>query len=167
MPQIDIDLPLLRRIVASLDALLHELSLAATASDDPDGMGLLDQIESVVGLGFVACQNYMTTRVERRPKAAALGCGPMHGPLHLATIVNAGANYWKHHPEWPYDENELTGQPKATADTLRAAGVWQHDYKLTCLLHELVAPAPLSFEALLPHLRAWRDALDPGGFLPR
>lgn len=166
MAQIDLDLPLVSRILVSLDVVLRDLHAQAEQSRDPDGIGLLDQIESVVGLGFVASQTYITSRLFGRSKGAALACGPLLGGLHIAVVINAAANYWKHHSEWPSDENHLVGQPKATADLLRDAGVWQQDYKLTNLLHALIEPSPLRLEALLPCLRAWRDALNPGSLAP-
>jgi hypothetical protein len=101
MPRVDFDFPQLQEIATTLDGLLDEVQREIEVSEDPDGMGVLDRGEAIVGLGFVACQNYLVTRKGRRTKNV-YDMGPFHGSqLHIARIVNEGANYWKHHPEWP------------------------------------------------------------------
>ena len=159
---IDCDFPFLRGLVPRLDEGIDQWCTLCEQADDPDGFGLYDEIESIVGSGFVVCQTYMMTRVRHRPKAASLKVGPLHrSNLHMAEIINAGANYWKHNREWP-DRTNPPPLAKPTADVLRAVGVWGDDYTMTNLLHSLVDPAPLRIGFLLPHLSSWRDALDPG-----
>lgn len=165
--QIDIDFSLLRRILAHLDQLLAELHAEAAASEDPDSFGILDEIESVTGLALVACQNYLLARTRARHKATAYRCGPV-GPagVHVAEAINAGANYWKHHPEWPSDETQFSALALGTVSVLRSLGVWNTDYKASSLMFALVGAGGLSARLLDP-LALWREALDPGGFIPR
>lgn len=165
--RVDYHFHYLEKILANFDGMLGELLVEARESDDPDGMGILDAIESITGLGFVACQNYLIARRQERRGKAWYELGPQHeSGLHIATIVNAGANYWKHHPEWPNDESALGPLPLASVSVLRQLDVWRHDYKTMHLLEELVGE--LRFAKLLSQLDAWRYALDPdgGGFVP-
>jgi hypothetical protein len=162
MPRIDLHFPMLENVLETLDRTLDDLKDLADECD-----AVLDDVEWVVGLGLVACQSYMTTRREAQKACDACACGPLHASgLHVAEIIHAGGNYWKHHPEWPLDEVQLSKDARRTADVLKRAGAWEADYKATVLLWELVEPAPARFASLLPHLAAWREALHPGGFIP-
>lgn len=159
---LDMDFPLLRSIIEGLDPILIELHEMASKSPDPDGWGILDKIESLAGLCLVACQNYMITRLNGRPRSSAYACGPKCRGSYVAEIINAAANYHKHHPEWEHEDEK---KRKATVDVLRALGVWEYDYKASRVLDELI-PYPATFRDLLPLLDGWREALDPGGFVP-
>jgi hypothetical protein len=158
----DFEFPSLKGMVRHLDAGIDEWCAACEHCPDPDSFGIYDEIESIVGNGFVVCQTYMLTRVRNRPKRMAYKVGPVHSSkLHIAEIISAGANYWKHHPEWPAPETP-TAHGKAAANVLRALDLLGDGYIMTNLLHTLVDPAPLRISSLLPHLTSWRDALDPG-----
>ena len=57
---------------------------------DPDGFGLLDDIESLIGLGFVACQRYLTRdlRMDEVHEARSSRCGTNHrSGLTVAEIL--------------------------------------------------------------------------------
>jgi hypothetical protein len=147
----------LRRELAELDRNLDVLGDECAESEDPDGLGLLDEIESVIADGFLRCQLYM---VERRGSARsrAYRCGPRHRSRYIVEIINAAANYRKHRAEWPDDVREAGWQQRDTQGVLRDAGVGETDYVLSALLHELVPGQ--SLVALLPLLVEWRNDFD-------
>jgi hypothetical protein len=123
--QLDILLDPLQAALNSLNAAIA----AIEAEADPlyrdalvdDGC---EQVESLLGISFVACQVYMTSvrmaiedlddicKRQALPRLALLkadgesilGCGPtLRGErrnLAFAEGLNGAANYWKHHPEW-------------------------------------------------------------------
>lgn len=161
--QVDFEFGHLRQIAATLDELLADVRREIDESPDPDGLGVFDRGEALIGLGFVACQNYLVARKKRRSNAT-YDSGPKHGPHFIARLVNEGANYWKHHSEWPDDEVDYRDVQRRTARVLQDAGVLPHDYVLSNLLGELTGTR--SFAALLVSLDAWRSELDPGGFVP-
>jgi hypothetical protein len=57
---LDFDLDFLRDAVALVDASLERLDREAKASPDPDTFGIFEQMEYLIGFGFVACQTYAT-----------------------------------------------------------------------------------------------------------
>lgn len=99
---IDADIVLLTNVAASLDEQIERL---LPPSDECDK----DHLELLVGLGFVACQWYLTERcnwanVERAP---ALQVKPSHRQgVVIASAVNAAANFWKHAAEWRDEETQ-------------------------------------------------------------
>lgn len=143
-----------------LDALDEEIE----SHPDPDSFGLFDRSEYTIGLGLVACQNYLTAVMgprDRDGRARCLGLGPRHPRRHsIAEIINAGANYVKHHPE------SLTN--RTAIAILDSFGVWKHDrtqvggrldYPMGNLLFDVLKPARPRFAELLHSLTRWRDAV--------
>ena len=71
----------------------------AQCSEDPYA-GEYDGAEYTIGLGFVACQQYMTCVFADKSidKRAVLELGPRHAcGVTYAALVNAAANTWKHY----------------------------------------------------------------------
>jgi hypothetical protein len=158
---IDLDLPFLEDAVTLIDSYLERLDRAITASSDPDGHGLLDQSEYIVGFGFVACQNYLTATATRSgvDKLTALGVGPYHRTgLSFARLSNAAANYWKHRSEW--DRTNLSNPAVITINDIKTLGVdVPAPYVLANALYELLRPHQVRFSNLLPFITHWRDEL--------
>lgn len=159
----DFDLSFLRELMGFLDSKLAELAEEADRSDDPDMLGLYERMEYVYGLGFAACQQYLTAKIgrDRAQRKLAISLGPRHrfgDPM--AAIVNAAANYWKHSSEWGSREDpSMEAQRDQTRRPLLNLGVdLQGPYPLSCVLAALLSPLPIQFETLLPFLVAWRDA---------
>ena len=156
----DFDLDLLRDVTSPIDTRITEVEVHELA----DALGDLERLEHLVGLGFVACQAYLTSTlatlsIGRDYRQAAFDAGPRHtSGLAVAAILNHGANYWKHHPEWEVEERSKRGQhARAALDSIGYPA--ESDYPLANVLYELVRPQPTSFAALIPQLEAWRDAL--------
>ena len=156
----DFDLQFLREVAQLLDAQLKRLEAEAKKVEDPDGFGVFDSAEHIVGLGFTACQNYLVATYGslRVRKDKALGVGPKHrGGCTIAALVNHAANFWKHHDEWSLNPND--SRQARTMAGLATVGIEPDGYPLAHLLAALVLPTSDQFQALLSHLEAWRDAV--------
>jgi hypothetical protein len=96
------DRGLLVDLLAVLDAEIGKLDHLIPSDPDPDGSGLLDRGDSLYGLGFVVCQQYINSsyRASGLKRSDALAHCPMYSSDSYAKVVNAAANYWKHHGEW-------------------------------------------------------------------
>lgn len=158
---LDFDLDFLRDAVALVDASLERLDREAKASPDPDAFGIFDQMEYLIGFGFVACQTYATAVASRSKisKREALALGPKHRTgRSMAQLVNATANHWKHSPEWSLDAP--TNQAVQTLEVISSLGVDTNgSYPVANILHEILRPLPVRFASLIPFLTQWRDAL--------
>jgi hypothetical protein len=97
----DFDLSFLEEIVEVLDTRLDVLDEEIEEHPDPDGWGLLDRFEYMVGLGFLTCQIYLTEVIgDRRDADQCRKLGPRHhGGRAYAEIVHAAGNYVKHKAE--------------------------------------------------------------------
>lgn len=149
--------------MALIDSHLDGIDRSAAVSEDPDAYGILDQLESIAGLGFAVCQTYMTAHISRSraSKPAALALGPRHRTGRtFAEVVNAAANFWKHSAEW-----DRTRQDRPAAETvvsIQSLGIDTRDsYPLGNVLYELLRPHPSRFAGLVPFLLHWRDDLTP------
>lgn len=153
---LDYELESLRLVAGILDAARadYDRALAGVTEESP----LHESVDDLSGLGFVACQKYVTAiaaslRVDR---AAALAAGPRTpSGESLASLVNAAANTWKHQAEWP---DPLTGREVRTVERL-AHDLDEHswDYKYVNALH---AAAPSGrFSDVADRLAEWRDDL--------
>ncbi len=180
---IDTDLVFLIEILEMLDLKLEKLNLdiqeAINCSADPDSLGYFDRGEYFVGVGFCACQRYMSSTygpigIE---KSKALKVGPNHdGGLSLATIINVAANYWKHSDEWNSigfktnnEENEielvirsienLSKQQKGTVSAIETVTPWE-DYTCANILASLTPGPELKLVELVSVLEEWRSQID-------
>jgi len=162
---LDYELEFLEELLAVMDARIERVSEEATTVPDPDAWGHLDHLDAAAGLGFVACQQYMSAiagwfglTATKNWKQAALAQGPIHSSgARTVALINAGANYWKHHEEWtlPGGQDKLA---ERTLQTLEATGIRRdQSYLAFSLLAELVRPPRLS--ALLSDLIEWREVL--------
>lgn len=166
----DYDLNFIEEITYLLDRRLDLLGREAAEHNDPDGWGIFDRVEHTIGVGLVVGQNYLTeiigpTSTARRLRCLALGPSLALGPRHplghsIAEVVNAAANYLKHHAE------PLTS--KSNIALLQTLGVWKLDpmqedtkcdYPMGNLFFEMLAPAPDRFSTLVRLLAQWRAAV--------
>jgi hypothetical protein len=155
----DSDLDLLTELLTVIDRQLDVILDDWQDASEADEFGYFDRAEHITGLGFVACQAYMTATYGflNMPKSTAVAAGPSHRTgQRVVAIINHAANYWKHHEEWHLDRNQ------ANQDRIRAAFdavgfPVDLDYPLSGVLTELVDPQPAAFMPLVPMLAAWRD----------
>lgn len=160
-PCFDFDLEFLSEAARFLDGQLERIHREASGCDDSDVFGHFDRYEYVTGLGFVACQQYVTAilnqqRVARHP---ALDVGPVHrSGVPMVALINAAANLWKHGSEWK--EHPENPRAEQAMSILREAGLdLDQSYVLTNVLAVLLSPLPHRFVRLLPFLEQWREQL--------
>lgn len=158
---IDFNLDLLKQLIHIIDQHLDIVSQKAAQEDDPDTFGYFDSAEHIIGLGFVACQTYMSSTYGylRIEKKKALSVGPFHSSGQTkAQIINSAANYWKHNSEWSLGKSEK--QKKFIEETFESVGFpVDTDYPLSGVLTEIVSPEYTAFEPLINILVSWRDEL--------
>jgi len=133
--------------VETIDKKLAEIIDRSNSVEDPDSLGYFDSAEHLTGLGFVACQAYMTAvyGVLRVEQLKALSYGPMHQRgKSIAQIVNDAANYWKHNNSWSLDKSPR--QRKRIENTFNEVGFPVGteypltEYPLSGVLTELATP---------------------------
>jgi hypothetical protein len=156
----DWDLDLLADIVLVIDKQLVTTLGDWQNSAEAEALGYFDRAEHIMGLGFVACQAYITATCGclNVTKDRALSVGPrLNTGQRIVQIVNHAANYWKHHDEW-----HLERTPAHAARILDAFGALAPDhveYPLSGILTVLVDPEPATFKPLVAMLANWRDEL--------
>jgi hypothetical protein len=159
----DYDLQFLEELCELLDEKLDQLDGLAREHRDPDQMGIFDRIEYIVGLGLVACQNYLTVvmgDLEKKDRPGCLQLGPMHqNGYSLAEIIHAGANYVKHHAEPLANAKSIAILEKFDVWKTNVSQVGSRfDYPMTSLFFELFEE-PANFSNLLRRLDEWRSAV--------
>ena len=131
-------------------------------------MGHFDDAEYISGMGFIACQRYLTSTYGPLgiAKNDALRVGPVHsGGETYARIINASANFWKHVDEWDFSSavrRDRSGLEPVQLETIRVIETvtpWD-DYTCANLLWSLANPNEPRLTYLLPTLEEWRAALD-------
>jgi hypothetical protein len=149
----DYDMEILKDLLELLDGHIERLSASLPQSVDPGGVS--ESIEYIIGVGLDACQSYLATTSNdlNVKKVIALKCGPVHqeSGLTIVEIINHAANFARHDDEW-----NLQSTP---CEALDALFIDDKEYSLTTILRELVFAPHNRLQALLPRLRAWRDAL--------
>ncbi len=158
---VDFDLPVLIEFLESTDRLITRISDEASRSVDPDSYGYFDRIEGVVGFGFMACQQYINAtypHLSVPDKGVAIRNPPTHSSGRaVVEVINAAANFWKHHDEWPgrkrKDDEERT---RAVIDAVTPSS---DDYVMMNVLYELTRSNASLFSSVVPLLTQWRDLL--------
>ena len=93
---LDYDLNLLRNLIHIIDQHLEQICNEAVQVEDADSFGYFDNAEHITGLGFVACQTYLSSvcgylKIDKRK---ALSVGPLHASGQTKVqIINHAANY--------------------------------------------------------------------------
>ena len=158
---VDFDLDLLKQLIRIFDRHLDFIRQKATQGDDLDSFGYFDSGEHITGLGFVACQTYMSSVYGylRLEKQKALSVGPFHSSGKTKVqIINDAANYWKHNNEWSPEKNEK--QRKYIEETFELVGSPVNtDYPLSNVLAEIASPEHAAFELIITILELWRNEL--------
>lgn len=156
------NLPFLCELFDLLDKKIHEIELLILQSNDPDTDGLLDRGEYFIGVGFVACQQYLvdTLFFTTIKKNYAYGLGPVHSSgITYVELINSAANWWKHEPEW-FSKREVPNNGLRTFDNVTA--IAGNEYFGHYVLSEVLASicdSKLSFKSVVPFLLEWREAV--------
>ena len=156
----DFDFDLMSGVLDTLDNQLASLDATEKTCPDPDGFGILDEMEYLSGIGFVVCQRYLsaTASWSRIPKRQALDLPPLlSSGKSVATVVNAAANYWKHGKDTPPScENTLWS---STMQIIQEAGVEPTGYACSNLLFLIVGEKKPPFAAMSARLEEWRSSV--------
>ena len=154
----DPDLDFLEKHISLIDAELQRIGESARSSPEEWVKEVaLEDAESLLGLGFAACQRYITATCgwQKVPKHKALKIGgAVAGGMSGASIINHAANYWKHHDEWA---QAPTVQKQRTLDAMRSIDALDTEFPMMVVLATLTERTTLS--PALDHLIRWRDEL--------
>jgi hypothetical protein len=104
--------------IRGLDDALAKLD-AESNEEDADAFDLLDEAESVLGLGFTGLQVYISKTMSAgwrsfKPIPDLEKLGNLYCPLKVKGKVSAveaiwaAGNYYKHHDDWPADWEKAT-----------------------------------------------------------
>ena len=155
----DPDLDMLTEVLAVFDRHLAAILEGWEDASEADSLGYFDRAEHITGLGFVACQAYLTATYgfANVKKSDALSMGPRHASGQtIAQAINHAANFWKHHDEWHLDKS-LAQQDRIMRAFDSIGFPVDLDYPLSGVLTELAVPGPAAFAPLLPKLDQWRE----------
>jgi hypothetical protein len=97
----DPDLDMLAEVLAVIDAQLETVLQGWENASEADELGYFDRAEHITGLGFVACQAYLTATYGfvSMKKLHALSVGPRHRDGQtIVEVINHAANFWKQPP---------------------------------------------------------------------
>ena len=158
---IQCDLELLKELVQLIDQQIEKICQLCSKVDDPDSFGYFDSAEHVTGLGFVACQTFMSSVWGNLgvSKRNALAIGPSHSSGNTkAKIINSAANYWKHNNEW--DPSKKDKRREDIEKAFESVGFpVDSSYPLSGVLTELSLPGEARFQSVLGALDVWKDEL--------
>jgi len=155
-------LELLRDLVQLIDQQIEKINHLCSEVDDPDSIGYFDRGEHVIGLGFVACQTFMSSVYGKLgiSKRDALAIGPSHSSGNTkAQIINHAANYWKHNNEWNPGKKDKRRENIEKAFESVGFSV-DLDYPLSNILAELSLLREARFQYVLGSLEVWKDELE-------
>ena len=113
--EVDWRIESLHEVIVGIDAGLGAIRERINDGEGFDGLSALEHAEPLFGLGFVAAQTYALGTVadlnrirasRGKPKKDKLDCYlcdpvAVKGGVKRIQLVNAVANYFKHHDEWP------------------------------------------------------------------
>ena len=154
------DLELLRDTLSMIDLQLEKLHRACHNDEMADQLGYFDRGEYVIGLGFVACQQFITSTLGRNAfeRSQKLKIGPIRkAGLTVVEIVNHAANYWKHNDEWGCEANP---RARVIIETFEQLGCSLNlDYPLSCVLSVLIGPDDFRFNTIIIKLEEWADII--------
>ncbi len=158
---IDFDLVVLVELVSVIDKQIARIEVEISQSPEPDGFGCYDRLEAMIGLGFVACQQYINATYAQlgtkdEAKWRVVASPPTHScGKEFAQIVDAAANLWKHRDEWPIQTNKV--HEKRTREVIDTLTPSTEAYVLCNLLYELAPLVQPRFAQILEALTRWRD----------
>ena len=134
-----------------------------------DGVFAQEQAETIFGIAFVSAQTYITGTVsdmieigdnEALTKSEMLAIGsPKVGEISKVQLINAIANYYKHHEEWSNWKPE--GKNKRTIAALESCGISENTTYPCHEAAQIIWPSEVLCELneMLDVLVRWRENL--------
>lgn len=162
----------LRDILSGLAAGLAAMDERIDSEDGFDGVSARDHVEPLLGLALVAAQTYalgtvsdlnavrMSRRVLEMEKLECYGCDTirLNGGVTRIELINASANYFKHHDEWV---RWPTGKDRGINDVkiLNRAGITEMTESPCIAAVDLLCGKRWELIVFLQILQEWRAHL--------
>ncbi len=134
-----------------------------------DGVFAQEQAETIFGIAFVSAQTYIIgtisdmkevggDRALSKPEMLAIGSKRV-GEISKVQLINAIANYYKHHEEW--SDWKVEGQNKRTIAALNSCGISKNTPYPCHEAAQIIWPSEVLCELneLLDILVRWREKL--------
>ncbi len=154
-------------VVVGIDAALAAIGRRMHEDDWFDGLWAREHVEPVLGLGFVAAQTYavgtwshlnkIRSSSGKSPidKRACYGCDPIKvkGQVTRLELINATANYFKHHDEWTgWSDNRAA----ATTQILNRVGITEQSESPCIEAAEVFCGSGWEFILVHEVVKEWR-----------
>lgn len=126
-------------------------------SADPDAEGLCERGDYLIGIGFVAVQQYLydTCICVNINKEEAFKYGPAHSTgTTWVRLVHEAANWWKHEAEW-FKNNEV----RKTTFNIVYDVIKTESYPMSNVLAAFTESKCLTFVSVISRVMEWRDVL--------
>lgn len=153
----DGELQILREFLELIDGRLELLSEMIAKSDDPDAEGLCERGEYLIGIGFVAVQQYLydTCICVNISKEEAFKYGPAYSTgTSWVRLVHEAANWWKHEAEWFKKDKAWDTTFNVVYDVINT-----EDYPMSNVLAAFTESKSLTFGSVISRVMEWRDVL--------
>ncbi|WP_442513833.1 hypothetical protein [Pseudomonas promysalinigenes] len=154
---LDGELQILREFLELIDGRLELLSGMIATSADPDAEGLCERGDYLIGIGFVAVQQYLydTCICVNINKEEAFKYGPAHSTgTTWVRLVHEAANWWKHEAEW-FKKNEV----RKTTFNIVYDVIKTESYPMSNVLAAFTESKCLTFVSVISRVMEWRDVL--------
>jgi hypothetical protein len=162
---LDFDLDLFWDVAEPLNSKVQEL----LAIEDPEILLLYEEtIEQLLGVALASAQVYISavSKYHGVAKDKTLVLGPTHASGRtIASLVNHGANFWKHADDWDWDS--LTDRATRIIDAFHdldavnaGAGDPRSDLNLLRYVSNLTESGNANLDTLRRLLERWRTAVE-------
>jgi len=169
--EIDYRIELLHDVIVGINAGLSAIQERLDTEEWFDGISALEHADPLFGLGFVAAQTYAIGTVSdlnnvrmsrRKPKKEKLYCYAcdtvaLKGGVTRIQLINASANYFKHHDEWA--QWPTRGKGAYDTKTLGRVGINEKTESPCIDAIELLCGTSWDLIALHKILKEWRAHL--------
>ena len=154
----DYDLLFLDPLLKAFDTQLRFVTKSIEEQYGLDRTEYLNQLDYLAGVGFTACQQYITAicrATNIAPREARKLPPAYNSDLTVVEVIHAGANYWKHHEEWT---PENADKRKETVTMLTKAGAdIEGAYICSDLIDSICGTGANPFSRLKQLLVEWRN----------
>ena len=170
--EIDWRIEPLRNVIVGIDAGLAAIHKRLDTEEWFDGVSAREYAEPLFGLGFVAAQTYAVGTVSdlnsvrmsrRKPKKEKIDCYAcdtvvLKGGVTHIQLINASANYFKHHDEWAA-QWPTRGRGSHDTKTLGSVGITEKT-EFPCIdAIDLLCGTSWELNVLLQIMEEWRAHL--------
>ncbi|MBA6119338.1 hypothetical protein [Pseudomonas putida] len=154
---VDGELQILREFLALLEDRLVLIEDRIARSENPEGDGLFDRGEYLIGIGFVAIQQYLydTCISININRGEAFKLGPVHSTgIPWVKLIHEAANWWKHEAEW-FKIGKVNDNTFSTVVRV----IETDEYPMSNVLAAFTESHYMSFNEAVSKVVEWRDLL--------